>query len=319
MTTKQENKLSMYETVLELLINNPAIVALVLAFSNAATAFATNVSLLQQQVALQTAIITGVATAKKARKKILIDILLVIVGAIRAYAKATNDDELFAFVNYKKYKLEKMPDTVLVQLANNIKEKVILLLPSLGDYGITPVVMATFDTAISNYSLFVPKTRTARINKKTITKNIRDYITLIDTILKDELDALAIQLKAPHADFYNNYLSARIIIDLGHRYRQLLFSGTVNSGEIVNVLSPSNHKYMPGVTLRIKNTTTGNDFQLFFYFATTSGEGWNGMGVSLGSGQETTINVDAANFRAYFNVHNQSGLAGSYEVEIITA
>ena len=47
MNTKQENKLSMYETVLELFSNNPAIVALILAFSNAAKTFTNKVSLLQ--------------------------------------------------------------------------------------------------------------------------------------------------------------------------------------------------------------------------------------------------------------------------------
>jgi hypothetical protein len=97
----------------------------------------------------------------------------------------------------------------------------------------------------------------------------------------------------------------------------LLFEGSIGSGQVVNVLNPIVTQYAPGITLRIKNTTTISDFQMFFYFATAAGEGWNGMGVALNSGQETTITVDAANFRTFFNVQNQSGIAGSYEVEIV--
>lgn len=231
MTTKQENKLSMYETVLELFSNNPAIVALILAFANAATSFTNKVSLLQAQVALQTAIITGVAAAKKTRKTALIDQMLFIIGALRAFAKATADDELFNFVNYKRYKLNAQADTVLTQLANSIRDKANLHLGPLADYGITPGVMAAYQTAINDYALFVPKPRTARVSKKTVTKNIKDLIKEIDELLDDELDALAFQFKTTQADFYNNYLSSRIIIDLGSTTAKV--RGTIKNAEDV--------------------------------------------------------------------------------------
>ncbi len=402
MNTKQENKLSMYETVLELFSNNPAIVALILAFSNAATTFTNKVALLQAQVALQTAIITGVAAAKKTRKTALIDQMLFIIGALRAYAKATGDDELFNFVNYKRYKLEAQADTVLTQLANSIKDKANLHLAALADYGITAVVMAAYQTAITNYALFVPKPRTARVSKKTVTKNIKDLIKQIDELLLDELDALAIQFKVANADFYNNYLSSRIIIDLGsttakvrgtvknaedvplvgatffitltgqtqkvgetlavtggkygianllpndydlywervgyiqkvetnlhipagkeftrHVVLQHIspFTGTVNSGQILNVLGPLNPEWAVGVTFKIRNTTTGPAIGgLTFYPATNPGDAPNGQGSTLLPGQEETHTLTAADFKAFLNIQNQGPNPQTYEITIL--
>lgn len=318
MTNNQENKLSMFETVLELFNNNPAIVALILAFANAATTFTNKIGLLQQQVALQTAIITGVAKAKRTRKTTLIDQMLVVIGALRAYAKETNDDELFNFVNYKRYKLNKQADTVLAQLAINIKDKANSLIASLSDYGITPALMGTFNLAISDYALFVPKPRSARVNKKTVTKNIKDIIKEIDGILLDELDALAIQFKTTQADFYNDYLSARMVIDLGHHFKPLVVKGSVNSGQVFNVFSTDNSEWKPGVKITIKNTTSGPGVNsMYFYTANNLGDGYSGQGSLLTSGQEETHTLTAAEFKPFLNIQNQSPNSGTFEVVIL--
>ncbi len=98
----------------------------------------------------------------------------------------------------------------------------------------------------------------------------------------------------------------------------LIFDGSANGNTIVNVLGSDVLQYVPGVTLRIKNTTTGPAIGgLFFYAADNATDGWNGLGQQLNPGQEATITLTAAQFRAFFNVQNQGPNLQTYEVEII--
>ena len=98
----------------------------------------------------------------------------------------------------------------------------------------------------------------------------------------------------------------------------LLFAGSAGASQIVNVLNPTVTQYEPGVTLRIKNTTTGPVIGgLFFYAADNATDSWNGLGQQLNPGEEATITLNAAQFRAFFNVQNQGPNLQTYEVEII--
>ncbi len=100
----------------------------------------------------------------------------------------------------------------------------------------------------------------------------------------------------------------------------LIFDGPVNGGQIVNVLNPDVLQYIPGVTLRIKNTTTGPAIgPIYFYTANGPADGWTGLGQQLNPGEESTLVVDAAMFRPYFNVQNQGPNLQSYEVEIVVS
>ena len=98
----------------------------------------------------------------------------------------------------------------------------------------------------------------------------------------------------------------------------LIFDGPANGNTIVNVLGPDVLQYVTGVTLRIKNTTAGPAIGgLFFYAADNATDGWNGLGQQLNPGEEATITLTAAQFRAFFNVQNQGPNLQTYEVEII--
>lgn len=97
-----------------------------------------------------------------------------------------------------------------------------------------------------------------------------------------------------------------------------LFIGTISGNTEVNVLDTTNPLYIPGVQLRIKNTTTGPAIGgLFFYSAMNPGDGWSGLGQNLNPGQEAIITLNAADYRPYFNVQNQGPNEQSWEIEIL--
>ncbi len=98
-----------------------------------------------------------------------------------------------------------------------------------------------------------------------------------------------------------------------------VLSGTVNTGQIVTIIDTANSEWVAGVTLRVKNTSTGINpvYQLLFYPANSAGEGWYGQGLQLQVGQETTITISAPEFKPFYLVQNQSPADGTFEVEIL--
>ncbi len=98
-----------------------------------------------------------------------------------------------------------------------------------------------------------------------------------------------------------------------------VLEGTVITGQIVTILDNTNPDWVEGVTLRVKNTSTGVNpvFQLLFYPANSPSEGWTVGGLQLQVGQETTITINAPEFKPFYLVQNQSPADGTFEVEIL--
>lgn len=101
-------------------------------------------------------------------------------------------------------------------------------------------------------------------------------------------------------------------------------TGDVNGGTVDNIYGPTSEDYVAGVTMKIKNTTpigsSASDIvTLGFYPAHNPGDGFPGgsSAVQLTNEQEIELTIPVADFKAYFNVHNMSGLAGSWEIRIV--
>lgn len=318
MTISQRNKLNMYITVLQFLANNTAIWSMLLAFADAVTLLTNKVAELQAQVAIQSAHIVGYATAKKGKKKTLISKLLVVTGALEAYAAVIHDEVLLNFADYTQSDLKKLADNMLTQTANNIVAKANSLLPALASYGIDVALLTDLQTTVTDYATFVESPRLARIAKKTATGNIKTLIKEIDAILKTVLDMLIVQFKVTAPDFFTGYKSARIIVDLGHHHLPFILTGTVNGSQILNVINTSNTRWIPGITIKIKNTTTsGGITGMYFYLANTDAEPYSGHGSLLMPGQEEVHTLTAAEFKAFFNIQNLGADAGTFEVTIL--
>jgi len=319
MQITQRNKLNMYITVLQFLALNTTIWSSLIAFGDAVSLLSTKVSLLQAQVAIQSTHIVGYATAKKGKKKNLIDKLMEVTGALKAYATVINDPVLFNFADYSRSELRRLADAIFIQTANNIHDKANSLVASLGSYGVDGPKLAALQLLISDYAGFVEQPRLARIAKKTATANIKSLIKDIDVILKTVLDMLIVQFEASAHDFFSGFISARIIIDIGHHHLPLILTGTVNSGQILNVINTTNPRWVVGITIKIKNTTiagSGNP-GMYFYVADAAGDGYSGPGSLLLPGQEETHILTAAQFKNFLNIQNQSGSEGTFEITIL--
>lgn len=318
MNITQKNKLNMYIVVLQFLANNMPVWSVITAFNTAVTFLTTKLAALQQQVGIQSTQIVGYATAKKGKKKNLIDKIIILTGALKAYAVIINDDVLFAMANYSKSKLRKQADNILTETANSMFSKANSLGVLLAPYGIDAAMLADFQLIINDYVSFVESPRLARVARKTATGNIKSLIKEIDAALKSETDLLILQLAAAHPDFFNGYKAGRIIIDIGHHHNLLVLTGTVISGQILNVINTSDPRWVAGITVKIKNTTpTGGASGMYFYTANSATEGYSGHGSLLMPGQEETHTLTATEFKACMNIQNQGPDAGTFEVTIL--
>jgi len=96
------------------------------------------------------------------------------------------------------------------------------------------------------------------------------------------------------------------------------FTGTVSSGQIINVINISDPRWVPGITVKIKNTSSASSgTHLYFYPADNANDGYSGQGSLLLPGQEETHIIPAAEFKDFLNVQNQGPNSGSYEITIL--
>ena len=221
MTGPQENKNSMYRVAEKLLDDNSIIWNGTPAFVTTKGAFSAKITAISTASQQQQAIITGIATDKKVLKTSLIDITAPVAAAVIAYASQTNNNELLDAVNFTRSQLLATRDDMLADRCQIIHTKATANLVALAPYGITAPVLTTLQTTITAYNAKVPAPGTAKQSKKTATINLRNLFKETDTILKLQLDKLMLVYKTTNSDFYNNYLGAREIIDLGSIHTKL--------------------------------------------------------------------------------------------------
>jgi hypothetical protein len=176
-----------------------------------------------------------------------------------------------------------------------------------------------FETArtefLNTFTEFLNKTELAVVATQTkIIANNLVYEQLIN--MMDDGKEIFKEDEAVRKQFVFDEVLA--LIRLNPSGDDLIFEGPINGTQIVNVLNPDIEQYVLGVTLRIKNTTSGPVIgALFFYAADSATDSWSGLGQQLLPGQEATLTLTPAQFRAFFNVQNQGPNQQSYEIEIV--
>ena len=100
--------------------------------------------------------------------------------------------------------------------------------------------------------------------------------------------------------------------------QHLVISGTINSGQIINIFGPANPAWRVGATIKIKNTTTTPMIGgIHFYPANNPGDAFSGSGSNLFPGQEETHTITAIDFKLYLNIQNQGPNSGTYEITFL--
>ena len=215
MTTKQENKLSMFLAVKTVCDRNTTTIATLPAFADAYAEFTTRVANLQPLAQNQSVDATGLAADKQQLRKDLAAAAAVIALAVNACAKKVKNNDLAAQSNVVASDITNGRDTLAADKARNIHAAATANLANLAPYGVTAAKLTALKAKIDAYSASLSKPRDAVASGSTATKQMSDEFDAADAALNDQMDALVPQFAAANAKFVEDYNNARIIVDSG--------------------------------------------------------------------------------------------------------
>ena len=221
MNDTQVNKINSYQAT-NLVLTAPANAPLwspLAAFVRGQTSLAGSINILNALGQSQGNVLTGIAVDKDRLQQSVINRMLIVAGAAGGYAYETGNQTLAAQCATTESKLKNTRDAVLDDLAQALHDTVAPFVTAqpakLAEYGLTPAMLTDLQSAITAYAAVVGTPRAAIAARAATTTAIDAEIARADANLTSLLDRLMLQFKAAHLDFYNAYLNARKIIDLG--------------------------------------------------------------------------------------------------------
>lgn len=160
--------------------------------------------------------IKGMTRDKNALRGLMVIDALVIIAAIKALATDTENEELWASVDYSETKLRKSKETIFIADCTQVKNIATENAAALVNYGVMAQMITNFGADIMAFQTIMTKSRTKRVDVSTFTKNLGTSVRKMMTHLRKALDNSIKQWSSVAPDFVLSYKSARIVIDYGN-------------------------------------------------------------------------------------------------------
>lgn len=174
---------------------------------------ATNIAVINSNLAGQSANIKGVAQTKENLRNNLNELTFNVLGIARAWAVAEEDATLAEEFKVTESGLEKIKDDTIAAYCTHRYGLVNDNLAAMADYGLTAATMTTWQDAITDYENAVATPREAINTRSTFTDNLKTVFDDTMKLLKDNIDPVMLNFKTSDPELYNGYVKARIIID----------------------------------------------------------------------------------------------------------
>jgi hypothetical protein len=216
MTTKQENKLSMFMVARDYLAKNSAITATLPNFDDFNTRLVDGIIQIQNICELQEFDKRGLAVSKMKYKNKLIELAFDVSRKLVAYALFINNDKLFKEADYSESDLVKSADTILYNRCRVIYDRAVEFTAELAAYGVTHAMLTDLQTVLGNYNAAIPRPRIGISEKKQATEQLVVWIENVDQALL-QIDVLVDVVRLSEPLFHSGYLTARMIVDNGTR------------------------------------------------------------------------------------------------------
>ncbi len=137
MTTKQKNKLSMYEATENIVVLNTATWTPITAYGDAFLLYQGMIGDIKALQVKQEADLKGITENKNNKESVLISSTLIISKPMVAYANVTNNPQLRQEVDYSEDALKRSADSDLLARCTLIKQRADTHALALVDYGVT--------------------------------------------------------------------------------------------------------------------------------------------------------------------------------------
>ena len=216
MTTHEENKLSMYLTVLQVTNYFSDEWQGFLPFKTQYQEFLIWVSKIREIRPLQEMKITGVTKDKASVRNNVTDKAIEINEKMYVFASITGNLKLKDRIAYTATELKTCRDTVVNDYIQIIHTEAGKYISELEEYDVTQDDLDELKTLNDAFSIIVENPRQAITGRAKATTYLKSYFKEADMIMKERLDKLINYFKDKSPDFWHQFKSARKIIDLGY-------------------------------------------------------------------------------------------------------
>jgi len=156
----------------------------------------------------------GVLGGKIVATKLLLDLTMIVAGALRAFATITGDVVLKGQMTFSRSDLGESADESIDDQAQVIHDTATTHVTPLADYGMKPARLTSLQDRITAYSLAVNTPRGATIDISSIVGLIDTQILKDRDLLENVIDPLMWQIAETNPELYARYKAARVIVDL---------------------------------------------------------------------------------------------------------
>jgi hypothetical protein len=231
MNDNQEDQLSMKRTLLAIRETNSAAIAAIPDLDSDFDDLQTEVDAVNTLIPDQTRTTTGVTRDKEQQEHDLVEIALVVAGALGAFASKSGNNTLFDEVKVSKSKLEHERDQELANTCRFIHGRATANSAALVSRGITPTVLTNFMTEITDYEAIEQSPREATVGKSTATAGIATHMSAGLKIVKERLDLGMRVFLLSNPTLFTSYTNARKIVATGRRHLKNVLSVHVQDAD----------------------------------------------------------------------------------------
>ena len=193
---------------------------------------------------LQEADRKGDTTTKNQLRATLVAQAMDVNRRVVAFATNTNNNSLLELVNYTETQLKKCSDQKLVASCQVIRDNANTNVTALATYGVTPAILTTLQTTITNFSNAIPKGRVLTTDSSEATQTL---VTLFKTLTANwaKIDTLVEMVKVSQPSFYDEYQRVRKVIEVGTTTLALKIKATnahtqTPEANVTLILTPTN-------------------------------------------------------------------------------
>lgn len=213
MTDEQSNQLDMLLVLQDFYTANQITIDTIPVLALNFPKVTARIAAINSNVAGQSANIKGVAQNKTNLRANLNGLTFNILTIARAWAVADNNSVLAEEFYVTESGLEKIKDDTIAAYCTHRYDLVNANIAAMADYGLTPVLMTTWQDAITDYAANVASPREAINTRSTYTENLKTIFDDTLKLLKENIDPVMLIFKTSDPKLYKQYTKARIVID----------------------------------------------------------------------------------------------------------
>lgn len=156
---------------------------------------------------------SGVSLEKAAALQALANAGFEIVSAVQSCAAATGNAELAGRADFQRGALTRGADKTVLNRSEQIHEIATAVLPSLADHGVTQAKLNAFSKKIEAFRKAHPAPRQRVNSSSSATKQLAELFAELNVLLRKRADRLLVQFRESAPEFYNEYHSARTVVN----------------------------------------------------------------------------------------------------------